>query len=279
MLFTQSFGEEVRIHALQTGTVAVKKAHFQYTGPERLRMPFILFDPRWVAPMPIWTWLVETPFGKYLIDAGETTHFFNKDHFKDQIEAFVNRSILKIRIKEEEELHRQLAVLGLSPNQLDLVVFTHLHLDHVDGVRHLNGVECWVQQEEWRRPFGVPFSALPSSFQPKLMDFPDEDEVFAQSRKIDDWVDLIPTPGHTYGHQSVRIRTRKYTIILAGDTTFTEAQLRQNRVGGIHVDRHLSRETIKKIQLFCGMEGNVIYLPSHDPESAYRLVNKVCTCL
>ena len=78
------------------------------------------------------------------------------------------------------------------------------------------------------------------------------------------------TPGHTIGHQSVLLNVDGYSILFAGDMTFSEQQLLDCEVGGINMNISKSKKTIRGVQRL-SKEVNLIYLPSHDPQSAERL--------
>lgn len=274
--FSDSFEKGITVHGFQTGTVAVKKPHYQYNGPDILKLPSILLSWRWTMPLPIWVWLVETPFGKYLIDTGESTHFYQKNHFSNPSENYVNRKILKIDIQKEQQINAQLDSIGLSPNDIDAVLYTHLHIDHTDGMDFFSHAEHLVHQAELAKPFGVAFSTFPKWFKPKKIQHQNTPLPFAGSYNLDPFIELVSTPGHTWGHQSVIVHTQNYDIFLAGDTTFNEFQLLQNKVGGINVDTALSKTTLKNIQLYCRGR-RVLYLPSHDQESGKRLSKQIVT--
>jgi glyoxylase-like metal-dependent hydrolase (beta-lactamase superfamily II) len=80
---------------------------------------------------------------------------------------------------------------------------------------------------------------------------------------------ILPTPGHTPGHVSVLVQGSP-SIFLAGDTSYTEDLLRRHVVDGVSPDEGLARTTIDRILQLANDEP-LIYLPSHDPESAMRL--------
>jgi glyoxylase-like metal-dependent hydrolase (beta-lactamase superfamily II) len=76
------------------------------------------------------------PHGNFLIDTGETTHYYSKDHFRDPVENFVNRKILRLHIREKQHIDTQLKRVGLSVEKIDAVIMPHLHIDHTDGIRN-----------------------------------------------------------------------------------------------------------------------------------------------
>ncbi len=84
---------------------------------------------------------------------------------------------------------------------------------------------------------------------------------------------LIPTPGHTYHHASVLLRTDSEHILFAGDTSYKHQQLLDNKFGGSNIDFVQSQKTYNNI-LGYAKKYPVIYLPSHDENSANRLVGK-----
>ena len=91
----------IRIHALATGSVRVKKTHRQ---PSALGMAAILFDPRWTNALPVHCWLIEHPEGLILIDTGESARFHEKDHLAcDPGAGWVNQRILRFESWQERD--------------------------------------------------------------------------------------------------------------------------------------------------------------------------------
>jgi N-acyl homoserine lactone hydrolase len=80
---------------------------------------------------------------------------------------------------------------------------------------------------------------------------------------------LIPTPGHSYGHQSIILRDLERDYFFAGDVTFDAVQLEQRTIGGISNDVLLTRDSLERVRKFV-QEKPVVYLPSHDPEALLR---------
>jgi glyoxylase-like metal-dependent hydrolase (beta-lactamase superfamily II) len=122
-----------------------------------------------------------------------------------------------------------LAAAGCPPDSIDTVVCTHLHVDHVgwntmlvDGrwvptfprARYLmerTELAYWRSRQEdddHRRSFA-------DSVRP-VLDTGLVDPVGADHRVCDE-VHLVPTPGHTPGHVSVRIASRGEEALITGD--------------------------------------------------------------
>jgi N-acyl homoserine lactone hydrolase len=86
---------------------------------------------------------------------------------------------------------------------------------------------------------------------------------------------LIPTPGHTYHHCPLLLKTDNEHILFAGDTSYKYQQLLDNRFGGANIDFIQSQKTYNNILRYAE-KYPVIYLPSHYEDSANRLTSKEC---
>jgi glyoxylase-like metal-dependent hydrolase (beta-lactamase superfamily II) len=116
----------------------------------------------------------------------------------------------------------------------------------------------------------------PAWFQPRLVDFDQTpfgsfSGQFTLTKSGD--IRLVPTPGHSPGHLSVILVEGDLSIIFAGDASYTEDLLISGKADGIGMDPQGQRESYKKILAYAG-QNPTVYLPSHDPGSKERLVNR-----
>jgi glyoxylase-like metal-dependent hydrolase (beta-lactamase superfamily II) len=81
---------------------------------------------------------------------------------------------------------------------------------------------------------------------------------------------LIPTPGHSYGHQSVLLRDSERSYFFAGDLAFSEEQLRNRGLQGIAQDLAQASITLDRTWRFV-QSTPTVFLPSHDPDALGRL--------
>ncbi|MFH8380592.1 N-acyl homoserine lactonase family protein [Kitasatospora sp. NPDC018058] len=109
-------------------------------------------------------------------------------------------------------LPEALATAGVSVSDIDLVVNCHLHFDHCGGNPLLAGTPVLVQAKELATARRGDYTI------DALVDFP-----HAVYRELDGeaevWpgVRVLPTPGHTDGHQSLLVeRLGDCTVLLAG---------------------------------------------------------------
>jgi glyoxylase-like metal-dependent hydrolase (beta-lactamase superfamily II) len=122
-----------------------------------------------------------------------------------------------------------LAAAGYPRETIDTVVCTHLHVDHVgwntmlvDGrwvptfprARYLMGrVEYrhWTTQHEREDMAAVLADSVAPVFDAGLVDLVEDDH------RICDEISLVPTPGHTPGHVSLRIASDGQEALITGD--------------------------------------------------------------
>jgi hypothetical protein len=71
----------MRVHAIQTGTVAVKSRQREGKGRGPARLVSTLIDRNWTDPLPIFAWLIEHPEGLIVVDTGETSRVTDRGYF------------------------------------------------------------------------------------------------------------------------------------------------------------------------------------------------------
>jgi N-acyl homoserine lactone hydrolase len=256
----------MRVVAIRTGTVRIRRRMQRgVRGPLR-RVG--MFTGPWTGTLPILAWAIDHPEGVIVVDTGEG------GEVKDA-------PIARFTVTAEDELGPGLRAAGFDPAAVRTVVLTHLHGDHINGLHHLPNAKVHACAEELRvaatpfaglirRAFNQP---LPDGFDPVPVRF-DGPAIGAfhathPFTAAGDVV-LVPTPGHTPGHMSVLVVEDGRHILIAGDTTDDQPQLRDRAVDAIAPRAAVSRGTMDRILLHATLHPTV-YLPSHDPESEARL--------
>ncbi|MFI6862106.1 N-acyl homoserine lactonase family protein [Streptomyces sp. NPDC050421] len=108
-------------------------------------------------------------------------------------------------------LRDALSASGVTIEDISMVVNCHLHFDHIGGNPLLGGKPILVQDVELAaaRRGNYTFDAL--------LDFPGATyEEVAGETEVWPGLWIIPTPGHTQGHQSLVLRQGDGTVVLAG---------------------------------------------------------------
>ncbi|HME04607.1 MAG TPA: N-acyl homoserine lactonase family protein [Solirubrobacteraceae bacterium] len=259
----------MKIHALTTGTVRVKRSFLIPRSGARRQLNLFLPDA-WSEPLPIHCWAIEHAGIILLVDTGETA-------------GARNVPFARFHVTPEQELPGALAAVGLQLDDVSEVVLTHAHGDHIDGLvhvrgrarinelelRYVNAMFSRVMRRVMRQPLPSPFA--PETFVLDGGAF----GAFPASRALseDGRIVAVPTPGHTPGHISVIcVDDEGRHVMLAGDATDTLEQLHALRADAIAPDPKVHVATLETILAHCARHPTV-YLPSHDPESAARLAS------
>jgi len=133
---------------------------------------------------------------------------------------------------------------GLKPDDIDMVFITHQHGDHYFGLKHFPKAR-WLAGAEVAA--GLNISArLPKQVEPS-------------GNILFDTIDVIPTPGHTPDHQSLRFDYRGLSVVIAGDSVATK-DFWDDRRGYYNVrDEEESKRSMEKINSIAD-----IIVPGHD---------------
>ncbi len=123
---------------------------------------------------------------------------------------------------------------GYSPEEVDIVLITHLHADHIGGLTTLDGkrvfpnADVYVAKAEsdfWLSPeiaSKAPKDAQPFFQSAQAIAAPyikaGKWRTFTGSETIVDGMQLVPLPGHTPGHTGYEFSSKGQKILFWGDT-------------------------------------------------------------
>ena len=171
------------------------------------------------------------------------------------------RKTLKI-MREGNGIKQELARLGLKPEQITAVINTHLHNAHSGNNGLFRDSKFYVARDEFR------FVDELMSKDPNQTAYVRErfdklrDVVNVKGRlRLTDEVTILPTPGHTLGHQSVIIERDGSALIYSGDVSPLKENV-VNRIAMSSYDRQLNLESMKKLLLI----PNAKWLFTHDSD-------------
>ncbi len=236
--------------------------------------PFLvgLFTDKQRVDLPIFTYVIEHDEGVIVVDTGERA---------DTATNFITQSSFTVR--PDEQIDAQLQKMGIRPRDVSKVVLTHLHGDHVDGVGAFEGVEVFIGPDEYaayksrfgglliRRTTRLPRWFAPIALTPSagpLGAFPIS---YPLTRAGD--VVAVPTPGHTGGHISVIAVQAGIHYVMAGDVTYDEQALIDQKFQGPTVAVDSQRQSLRRMLDYARSQPTV-YLPAHDWNSGKRLAQQ-----
>jgi len=273
------------VSVISTGTVQIRPEH-----PYGSRKPLYwwLFTSRqWTPPRPINVYVIEHASGLVLFDTGQDrASVTDESYFPGGLAGHVYDRLARFDIGEQDTLTAQLATLGYSPSDVSTAIVSHLHQDHIGGLRELKAADLLVSAAEWaelskaapelrgflRRHIQLPglkwhhITMEPTS-DPSLAPFTESLDVMGDGSLV-----LLPTPGHTAGSMSLLVRRgTKAPLLLVGDLTYGADILERRQVPGVG-SRHDLAVTTGKVLALKEQMPDLVVLPAHDPTAARRLL-------
>ena len=124
-------------------------------------------------------------------------------------------------------LGQSLADVGVGPDDIDTVVISHAHGDHIGGATEGSGeaaspafksARYWLGQADWDY-FGEPERAAERGLTDKLLPLRSAErlDLAGGEQEIAPGVRLLPLPGHTPGHMGVAFTSGQEMAVYVGD--------------------------------------------------------------
>jgi N-acyl homoserine lactone hydrolase len=164
--------------------------------------------------VPVIAYLLEHPQGKAVFDTGYGPRFARPvGHVPSG----------SVDLDEDALIDARLRSIGVDPLNISYILNSHLHAAHAGGNALLPSASVVVQQPEWEH------ARTSSAHSYHAPEFDNGQPVVAVSGEHDLFGDgsvvLVPTPGHTLGHQSALVRTSSGEVVLAGDACLLRRSL------------------------------------------------------
>jgi N-acyl homoserine lactone hydrolase len=205
-------------------------------------------EKRWY---PIFSFLIQGDGRNVLIDSGCVA------------EEMAAVSALKAGYEDVKPLEKALKERGLAVEDITEVIQTHLHSDHWLNAKRLPRATFWVQEEE------LVFAMNPHPFFSRSFNRKRYEGMKFKRIKGDtqfaEGIDILYTPGHTAGTQSVQIETDQGKVIIAGFCSIPENFYPPDKAlevipPGYHLDLLQGYASVLRIK-----KSGAIIIPLHDP--------------
>jgi N-acyl homoserine lactone hydrolase len=211
-------------------------------------------DLKRMVRFPVPVYLIETGEERILVDTGL--------HPGAAADAAVHydgaESLGFFRLEQRRAIDRQVDLATLTK-----VVITHLHFDHAGGLALLpSSLLIYLQRREWEA--GQDSMAIAKNFYlPR-----DYEGIAGRVVQVDGdhdllgdgSIELLSTPGHTPGHQSVRVGER---LVIGGDVTHFAAGLDDHRLPIFGDDLEVQLASAERLRALRDAGAEV--RPGHDP--------------
>jgi N-acyl homoserine lactone hydrolase len=152
----------------------------------------------------LFCYVVQTPAETFIVDTGiGTGHSWIDEQYKPT----------------PFDLIASLRQIGVEPRSLTAVICSHLHFDHCGNNRLFPGVPIHVQKAEYEAALAKGYTVS------DWLTFPGANyRLLEGSQRLNRWVEIIPTPGHTPGHQSVLVTCSGGLEIIIAQAAYSAAE-------------------------------------------------------
>ena len=162
----------------------------------------------------------------------------------------------------QENVIDQLAGLGLRPADVTHVINSHFHFDHCGCNSLFPHATFIVQRAEMERALS-PNSRYNRADWDHPLDYrlvDGEHDLFEDGEIL-----LMPTPGHTAGHQSLRVRAAPdLLLVLTADACYSKAHLEREVIPHAVWDVQTMHESYRKLRALQERQGSHLIF-GHDP--------------
>ena len=184
--------------------------------------------------IPINMWIIDHPMGLIVYDTGNNVAISDGNCTSHWNEGFCG--LLKPSQTRADVIDKQLEKAGFSAGDVKIVITSHSHLDHIGNIEMFPDAIHVIQKKELYQAW------WPEKFQrggAHVMADYDDARDFTYFELNGDYdlfgdgtVIVVSTPGHTLGHQSVKVKMNDTgTVILTQDAVWVKENLEGHPAG------------------------------------------------
>lgn len=211
--------------------------------------------------------LIDTTRGWVLVDTGNDPLIAEGHAMAEERWGVALANTARPFMGRHQVVTEQLKLLGLTADDIKMVIYTHLHHDHCGAATSFPNALHVVQKAEYRFAMQLDnYAAFP--YCKHDYDDPDLNWRFAEG----DWsilpgIHLISTPGHTPGHQSIALWDVPDvgSLIITGDAVNCRENISADILGGIMYDARMASESVHRIVALAQATGASVMV-SHDKD-------------
>ena len=156
-------------------------------------------------------------------------------------------------------LYRALESRNLGPEDIDIVILTHMHWDHCQNT------DLFPNARVLLHPTEMDYARNPNQHDHAVATYMAEAigkikvELVSEGDRVVDGVSIIETPGHTKGHISILVESGEEKLLLAGDAMPDGGTVSRGLPYHIFWDVSDARESVEKM-----LHTSQVFYPGHD---------------
>lgn len=213
-------------------------------------------------PVNCYFWLLQGGGHNVLVDTGMGgSHSFPQDSYRQAAASFP--------VAPGMDTVSCLLRHGLTPDDIDTVILSHLHMDHCANAPLFRRARIVINARGWknalapRHPLLAPYPpevirTLATEMAGQIVAVADEAEVWPG-------LSVFWTGGHTVCSQATKVRTGAGTAIITGDVVYLYENLERDHPIGLGVSVTECLQAMARIR----READIV-LPGHDPQILER---------
>jgi glyoxylase-like metal-dependent hydrolase (beta-lactamase superfamily II) len=214
-------------------------------------------------------WVIDHPKGLVVFDTGNNA-VISDGGCKKHWEAG-NCDGLKPSQKRDDVIDRQLQKLGYSVDKVKAVVTSHAHLDHIGNIKLFPKALHVIQKKElYQAWWPEKFQRAGGAFVMGDFDGPARDFNYLELEGDydlfgDGSVVILSTPGHTLGHQSMKVRLASgQSIVISQDAIWMQENL-DGHPAGLNYSVKDYTNSVNRLKMIRDLENAELFM-AHDQE-------------
>jgi glyoxylase-like metal-dependent hydrolase (beta-lactamase superfamily II) len=219
--------------------------------------------------IPISMWIIDHPKGLVVFDTGNNVAVSDgncKAYWQPGLCDF-----LKPNQKREDVIDMQLKKLGYSADKVKVVVTSHTHLDHAGNMKLFpNAVHVIQKKELYQGWFPEKFQGrsdgafvmadMAGTREYNFLELEGDYDLFGDGSVL-----ILSTPGHTLGHQSMKVKTAgSGTIIISQDAIWMQENL-DGYPAGLNYSVLDYTKSLNRLKFMRDIEGTSLFM-AHDQD-------------
>ncbi|ALV22094.1 YtnP family quorum-quenching lactonase [Carnobacterium antarcticum] len=190
-----------------------------------------------VVPKPLWSRKypfneknqIELPTDSILIQYQGKNYMIDAGVGKGKL---TDRQKRNFGVREETEIQQSLAEVGLTVEDIDFLLMTHLHFDHAGGLTHIENEELvstfpnatiYVNAIEWDEIRNPNIRSKSTYWKENWEPIQHQVTTYQDSFEVVPGIEMIHTGGHSAGHAIIKLTQENETMLHMADIMPTHA--------------------------------------------------------